>query len=177
MAACPTMVNLLGDGDPLLAFTRLEHRVLETIEHGDDTLPIEAAAFSLGLASASKNHLDRLNDFGAEYGYEARQARRYSDRGITQLARLIASNWVIHAVPAVEVFLAQQSDGSFGVMIRTRHQWFVTMKPVNVEWQHSNGTRQPVDLPDWIDVSEQAPEGRNAQQLEEDPEPEKDAPR
>lgn len=132
IAQCPTIVGLLGDGDPLVAFTRLQARILETLEIGDDVMPIEAAAYSLGFASSRKTHLDRLNDFGTEFGYEARQARRLSDKGISQLARLIASNWVVHAVPTLELFVAQQREGSLVLTLRTRRQRFVDMAALTV---------------------------------------------
>lgn len=75
MTALPTVVALLGDGDPLLAFTQLQDRILQTIGQADDSLPIQAAAYSLGLASDSDTHLGRLTDFGADFGFEARQAQ------------------------------------------------------------------------------------------------------
>jgi hypothetical protein len=143
MAQCPVMVGLLGDGDPLVAFTRLQARVLETLELGDDVMPIEAAAYSLGLSSGQKTHLDRLNDFGTEFGYEARQARRLSDKGIRQLAQLVASNWVVHAVPTLELFVAQQRDGSLVLTLRTRRQRFVDMAALTVRREAADG-REPV---------------------------------
>ena len=144
ITACPVVVDLLGDGDPLMAFNRLEHRVLETLELGDDVLPLQAAVYSLGLATEAKTHLDRLNDFGTEYGYEARQARRHSDRGLQQLAALITSNWVVHTSPTVEVFIAEQSDRSLALTARTKHQWFVEMGTPTLQWQDADGTRRPI---------------------------------
>ncbi|HEX7825335.1 MAG TPA: hypothetical protein VF477_10570 [Mycobacterium sp.] len=92
MSEYPNMRRLLGDGDPLVAFQRLQHRILKTLDTGDDVRAIEAATYSLGLGSAGETHLDRLVDFGNAYGYEARQVRRFSDLGVRQLARLITSN-------------------------------------------------------------------------------------
>lgn len=139
MAQCRVMVGLLGDGDPLVAFTRLQARVLESLELGDDVMPIEAAAYSLGLSSDQKTHLDRLNDFGMEFGYEARQARRLSDKGIRQLAQLVASNWVVHTVPTLELFIAQQRDGSLALTLRTRRQRFVDMAALSVRREAADG--------------------------------------
>jgi len=107
-------------------------RFMETLELGDDVTGIEAATYSLGLGSAQKTHLDRLNDFGQEHGYEARQARRHSDKGLRQLSRLITSNWIVHTVPTLEVFMVQQSNGSFAVTLRTTRQLFVDMHVVTV---------------------------------------------
>ena len=144
ITTCPTLVDLIGEGDPLIAMTRLTHRILETLELGDDVIPITAASYSLGLSSAGRTHLERLNDFGAEYGYEARQARRLSDEGIRELARLMCTNWVVHAVPTVEVLLLQERDESFAIHVSTRRQWYIDMKPLHIEKQDSSGAR--IDL-------------------------------
>ncbi len=137
-------MDLIGEGDPLIAMTRLTHRILETLELGDDVIPITAASYSLGLSSAGRTHLERLNDFGAEYGYEARQARRLSDEGIRELARLMCTNWVVHAVPTVEVLLLQERDESFAIHVSTRRQWYIDMKPLHIEKQDLAGAR--IDL-------------------------------
>lgn len=147
MALYPTMRDILGDGDPLVAFTRLEHRILETLELGDDTTGLTAATYSLGLGSAGKTHLDRLSDYGNEYGYEARQARRHSDNGIRRLARLISTNWVVHAVPTLEVFLVQQQSGSFAITLRATRQHFIDMTDMSIETVASDGVRTPLDRP------------------------------
>ena len=139
MAACPTMTGLLGDGDPLLAFTRLQARVLELIDQDDDVLPVQAAAYSLGLACARSTHLDRLSEFGADFGFEARQARRYSDRGLRQLARLICSNWLVQTAPLCRVVLAQRPDGAVTVMAWRRWQWFVGMRSIAVQRLDADG--------------------------------------
>ena len=144
MSTCPVMRDLLGDGDPLAAFQRLTHRILETLDTDDDVRAIEAATYSLGLGSAGKTHLDRLNDFGQEYGYEARQARRYSDRGLRQLARLITSNWIVHTVPTLEVFVAQQPDHSLAVTLRATRQHFVDMHGVQVYEQQGERERSQI---------------------------------
>ena len=127
IAACSTITALLGDGDPLVAFTCLQTRILEVLDTGDDVMPIEAASYSLGLASRGKTHLDRLNEFGAEYGYEARQARRHSDRGIRRLASLICSNWIVQTAPVCGILVTQNCDKTFALDIQLRRQWFVDM--------------------------------------------------
>lgn len=144
MSRYTTIVALLGDGDPAVAFARLQARILETLELGDDVIPIEAAAYSLGFASHHKTHLDRLVAFGIERGYEARQARRYSDRGVAQLASLICSNWVVHAVPSVEIYLTEQSDHSFAFTVRTRRQRFVDMHTLRIRQHTEGGGLQPL---------------------------------
>ena len=143
MATLATMRDLLGDGDPLVAFQRLQHRILETLELDDDVTGIEAAAYSLGLGSAGRTHLDRLNDFGRDHGYEARQARRHSDKGLRQLARLITSNWIVHTVPTLEVFLAQQANGSFAVTLRATRQHFVDMRELTIHDVRDHGDGAP----------------------------------
>ncbi|CAG7574233.1 hypothetical protein FB554_2404 [Barrientosiimonas humi] len=146
MATYPAMRDLLGEGDPLVAFSRLEHRILETLDLGDDVTNLYAAAYSLGLASDGATHLDRLNDFGRDYGYEARQARRHSDAGLRRLARLITSNWIVHAVPTLEIFLVQQSNGSFGVTMRATRQHYIDMKGFSCETVAADGTRRPLTV-------------------------------
>lgn len=146
MAIHPVMRDLLGDGDPLVAFTRLEHRILETIELGDDITGIQAATYSLGLGSAGKTHLDRLIDYGRDYGYEARQARRHSDRGLRQLARLISSNWIVHTVPTLEIFLVQQSNSSFAVTLRATRQHHIDMRRLELFEVAQSGERRPLNL-------------------------------
>ena len=143
MAACPTMVALLGSGDPVVALSRLQARIVETLDQDDDVLPLWAATYSLGLASSRATHLDRLNDFGADYGFEARQARRYSDQGLRLLTSLICTSWVVHAVPVAEVFVTPQSDGGFVLTMRTKWQWFTDMQPPAIARQLSNGRAAP----------------------------------
>ena len=143
MAGCPTIMALLGDGDPLVAFTRLQDGVLERIELADDVTPIEAAAFSLGLASSGRTHLERLNAFGVERGYEARQARHHSDRGIRQLAALICSNWIVQTTPILSVNLTQQADNSLAVMAYTQRQRFVDMKPLRFQRRVASSQPEP----------------------------------
>lgn len=156
MANCPTMNRLLGDGDPVVAFGRLQHRILETLDTGDDVRAIEAAAYSLGLGSAAETHLDRLVEFGSTYGYEARQVRRYSDLGIQQLARLITSNWILHVVPTLEVFAAQQSDASLAIRLRTTRQNLIDMSRVESVRVDPGGERTHVE----VEMSEEMPSGR-----------------
>ncbi len=146
MANYKAMRDLLGNGDPYLAFTRLQHRILETLELDDDVIPMTAAAYSLGLGSASKTHLDRLNDFGTEYGFEARQSRRHSDTGIRQLARLITSNWVVHSIPTVDVYLVEQSNGSFAIMMQTSQLAYIDMRELSFSLVGADGEQKPVPL-------------------------------
>lgn len=153
MALCPTLTGLLGDGDPMAAFGRLQTKTLEALELGDDVQALEAATYSLGLTSHGKTHLDRLNDFGEVHGYEARQARRYSDKGIKQLARLVCTNWVFQTAPTAEVTLAQQIDGTTIVTIRTMRQRFIRMRPLSIVQILDDGTAEPC-APDAV-VNEQ----------------------
>lgn len=135
MVGCPTIVALLGDGDPLVAFTRLETKILARLELDDDVIPLNAVAYSLGLASNGRTHLERLTDFGETYGYEVRQARRHSDLGVQQLAALICSNWIVDTVPVVNVVLTGLPDGSADVVVvATERPRFVDMRPVQIQW-------------------------------------------
>lgn len=144
MSEYPTMRRLLGDGDPLVAFQRLQHRILETLDTRDDVRAIEAATYSLGLGSAGETHLDRLVEFGNAYGYEARQVRRFSDLGVRQLARLITSNWIVHAVPALEVFASQQANRSWAITLRATRPRLIDMSDVELSTANANGRRDAV---------------------------------
>ena len=121
MALCPVIRDLLGAGDPLVAFQRLQHHMLMSLQTDDDHRALEAAAYSLGLASKGATHLARLVDFGQERGYEARQARRHSDRGLRQLARMITSHWLVETVPTLSVLVIQDSPASFVITFRAVH--------------------------------------------------------
>ncbi|MBO3724186.1 hypothetical protein J5X07_03935 [Actinomyces bowdenii] len=133
MTALPTVVALLGGGDPSVAFTQLQDRVLQVIDQDDDVLPIQAAAYSLGFASGRETHLARLNDFGADYGFEARQARRHSDVGLQRIAHLICSTWTVQLVPACHVWLTGQADGTLEVQISKAWPWFIDMRTMSLD--------------------------------------------
>lgn len=139
MAALPTVVALLGDGDPLVAFTQLQDHILRTIADADDSLPIQAAAYSLGLASTSSTHLGRLTDFGAEYGFEARQARRHSDVGLQRLAHLIASSWTVQTTPQCRITLTGQPGGYLTLVVQCTWPWFVDMHPLAISQMCTDG--------------------------------------
>lgn len=139
MASCPTIVALLGDGDPLMAFARLETRILARLELDDDVTPLNAVAYSLGLASRGRTHLERLADFGEAYGYEVRQARRHSDLGVRQLATLICSNWIVDTVPVINVVLTGRPDGTAEVAVTTERPRFVDMRPVQIQRYRTDG--------------------------------------
>ena len=93
MAQCPVMCDLLGNGDPEVALVELNHKIMELIDSDDDITAVEAASYSLGLCTDADTHLARLEEFGAKHFLDQRQARRYSDRGLIQLARLISTHW------------------------------------------------------------------------------------
>lgn len=140
---CPVIAGLLGNGDPRVAYNSLKHAILST----DADTSLKAATSSLGLTSDKATHLGRLDDFGAEHGYDQRQVRRYSDRGIQQLARLISSSWITEAVPSLDVFIYQTGPDRFAFMVETRCQQFIEMRPLRTRLHV--GTHQPevVDVP------------------------------
>lgn len=139
IALCPTVVALLGNGDPLVAFTQFQSHLLKEIETRDDVVALEAAAFSLGFASAERTHLARLDAFGLERGYEARQARRHSDKGLRQLAHLIANNWNLYMTPVADVSVAEQLDGSIRIGIRTIRPRFIGMDELTIQRELPEG--------------------------------------
>lgn len=153
MAQCPVMCDLLGNGDPEVAHVQLSLKILEIVEAEDDVMAIEAACYSLGLATAADTHLRRLEEFGGKHFIDQRQARRYSDRGVKQLARLIATNWTTQTVPEATIIVVGTIPGQIGFTIRLRCQRHVDMRDpkvgiwladqdeatsLAVEWQRSS---------------------------------------
>lgn len=149
MALCPVMAGLLGNGDPEVAHVELMHKVLEIIEADDDVMAIEAACYSLALASEANTHLARLEEFGAKHFIDQRQARRYSDRGLAQLARLITTHWTTQTVPEATVIVVGVPPLSVGLSIRLRCQRHVDMRPATVGiWPGDQDEPKPLD-PTW----------------------------
>jgi hypothetical protein len=151
-AKAPTITALLGDGDPVLAFSTLRVRAMESAPD----VPALAALASLGLTSDGETHLNRLDDFGADQGYEARQSRRYSDAGLRQLAQLIAGHWPNHTVPQLHVMAIRRGPDSVDCRITTKRLPHVQMRPVSASLHTREST---LDLPltervrstdDWI---------------------------
>lgn len=139
----PVISGLLGNGDPRIAYNTLKHAILSA----DADTSLKAATSSLGLSSDKPTHLGRLDDFGAEHGYDQRQVRRYSDKGIAQLARLITSSWITEAVPSLDVFGYQTGPDRFMFTVEARRQQVIEMQPVRTT--SYVGTDEPavVDVP------------------------------
>lgn len=114
IAESPAICQLMGDGDPLVAWSRLQHLVMDAEWSRD----IETACYSLGFASAATTHLGRLEEFAASFYVDQRQARRYSDRGLMQISRLIVSNWLLHAIPTCDVVMMMTSPSTCDVYAR-----------------------------------------------------------
>jgi hypothetical protein len=127
MAEARHICDLLGAGDPLVAYTRLTHQILES----DLELPVKAAAASLGLLAEGDTHLKRLTAFGEQIGLEQRQVRRYSDRGIGMLARLVATNWAVETVPQLAVVVMRVEAG-WELHITAQHLAVVLMGALTV---------------------------------------------
>ena len=154
MAQCPVMCDLLGNGDPEVAHVQLSLKVMGIIEAEDDTMAVEAACYSLGLATASDTHLRRLEEFGAKHFIDQRQARRYSDRGVKQLARLIATNWTTQTVPEATVILIGTAPLTVGFTIRLRYQRHVDMREPKVGiWPSDQDQPDPLPVT-WRRTSE-----------------------
>lgn len=132
MAQCLVMCDLLGNGDPEVAHVQLGLKVLEIVEAEEDVMAIEAACYSLGLATEANTHLRRLEEFGSKHFIDQRQARRYSDRGVKQLARLIATNWTTQTVPEATAILIGTAPGQVGLDVRLRCQRHVDMREPKV---------------------------------------------
>lgn len=125
LAGTRVICDLLGGGDPFVAYTRLCHEILDS----DLGLAVKAAAASLGLLAEGDTHLKRLDAFGADIGMEQRQVRRYSDRGVRLLARLIASNWPTETVPSLTV-IAVRGQGKWELHLASGRLQVIQMRPV-----------------------------------------------
>jgi hypothetical protein len=115
--------QLLGSGDPFLAYSRIRHEILDS----DFGLSIMAAAASLGLTTAGEGHLNRLTSFGSEKYLDQRQVRRYSDKGIRELAKMITTNWPTETSPEITLSLSLNSVGC-EIQIYGHHLQIVEMK-------------------------------------------------
>ncbi len=154
MTQCPVMCDLLGNGDPEVAHVQLSLKVLEIIEAEDDVMALEAACYSLGLATESNTHLRRLEEFGSKHFIDQRQARRYSDRGVEQLARLIATNWTTQTVPEATVIVIGTAPSTIGITIRLRCQRHVDMREPKVGiWPVDLEEPEPLQVT-WVRSSE-----------------------
>lgn len=122
ISAAQIICRLLGNGDPALAYTRLQHHILDNA----DDRTIKAAAVSLGLLSDSEGVLGRLEDGGQELFVEQRQVRRLSDEGIARLATLISTNWLVEASPVLTVIVISAGDG-VSLAMHARHPLIVEM--------------------------------------------------
>lgn len=163
LAYAPVICALLGAGDPYVAYTRLSHEILNS----DLDLAVRAAGASLGLLADADTHLKRLDAFGADIGMEQRQVRRYSDRGVRILARLIATNWPTVTVPQITAAVLRSEEG-WELHLATARLLVVEMRPVSVSvlagdtreelapqwtiardetWQHARTVR-PLWVPD-----------------------------
>lgn len=154
MAQCPVMCDLLGNGDPEVAHVQLSLKVLEIIEAEDDVMALEAACYSLGLTTEANTHLRRLEEFGSKHFIDQRQARRYSDRGVKQLARLIATNWTTQTVPEATVIVIGTAPREAGFTIRLRCQRHVDMRAPKVRiWPIDQDEPDPLEVT-WKRTSE-----------------------
>lgn len=151
LARTDTLRQVLGGGDPRVAYNTLKHVLIE----GGDSLSLIAASYSLGYASDGPTHLARLDGFGLTYGYDQRHGRRYSDRGITELARRIATEWTIEASPTLTVTLAHAAgrDHQIEVVITTECMAVIEMEEPLVELVHPNGDRRTASA-DWAEVDD-----------------------
>lgn len=144
LARTSSLLQVLGGGDPMVAYNALKHAIFAM----DSSLEVTAATYSLGFASDGNTHLDRLTDFGTDYGYDQRQARRYSDKGIDEIARYVASQWTIQSSPNLELQIVALSNESIECLIHTECYDFIEMRLPVVQAVNQDGTREEVFC-DW----------------------------
>lgn len=128
----PVLTSLLGLGDPKLAYNQLMRQILGS----DLDITVQAAAASLGLSSHADTHLGRLDAFGSEVHLDQRQVRRYSDKGIRTLARLVSTSWTTEGVPALDVIVVRSGADEFTIAITTHRLLVVEMQPVRLTLSH-----------------------------------------
>jgi hypothetical protein len=145
LARTEALRQVLGGGDPRVAYNALKHILLI---HADD-LAVTAAGYSLGYASDGPTHLDRLTDFGRDHGYDQRQARRYSDRGVTAMARYIGTEWTLEASPVLRVTVARADRTGIELILQTERMDFIEMRTPRVELVAADGQRTGLQ-PNWI---------------------------
>ena len=124
LARTTAILEVLGAGDPRLAYNQLKHVLLSL----DQDLAVTAAGYSLGYASDFDSHLGRLDDFGQHHTYDQRQARRYSDKGIEQIARHISSEWVLEASPTLSIEVVRADHEVLELVMRTQRLAVVEMR-------------------------------------------------
>lgn len=143
-ALAPTTCRLLGNGDAYVAFTRLQHHLLDEAHERS----IKAAAASLGFASDQETHLSRLEDAGQALHVDQRHARRLSDAGLAMLANLIVTNWLVETVPELRVTVVRDPDGWMVTLATTCPLAIEMRDPEVVLYVGSESKALPVALQD-----------------------------
>lgn len=142
LARTDALRQVLGGGDPRVAYNALKHVLLN---HADD-LAVTAAGYSLGYASDGSTHLDRLIEFGRLHGYDQRQARRYSDRGIIAVARHIGSEWTLEASPVLRVVVIRADNAGFDLLLQAERLDFIEMGEPNIELVADDRQRRNLEV-------------------------------
>ena len=142
LSASPVTCGLLGNGDPLVAYNAIKHLLLDA----DADTALSAAMSSLGLSSDQATHLGRLEEFGFAHHYDQRQVRRYSDKGIRQLARSIATHWATISVPQLDVTVVQTGPDTVEAFARSRHHYYIEMRPLRTTVRGNDGVPNDLDL-------------------------------
>lgn len=123
----PTICELLGGGDPYVAYTRLQQLLLDQV----DDRAINAAAATLGFSSSGRSVLARLEDYAGQAHLDQRHVRRLSDEGIEKLAVLIATHWTVEAVPTLDVLILR-TRGGIALMLHGQHPSSIEMNEARV---------------------------------------------
>ena len=150
MARSPTLTALLGDSDPVAALNHLLRSLMEYAATTDDPLAVTAAAYSLGLAreldSRADTHLARLEAFGEQFGFEQRQARRHSDKGVKELTRLVTTTWMRQAQPELHLIVIGLSPESIALTIDTQVRAATPMRMPRLGLSRDDSPMQQVGL-------------------------------
>ncbi|RIJ67831.1 hypothetical protein D1871_23025 [Nakamurella silvestris] len=150
LTEAPVITGLLGEGNTHLAYNQLMRYILSS----DLDLPVKAAAASLGLASDKDTHLGRLVEFGEEVHLDQRQVRRYSDKGIATIAKLIATSWTTTGTPSLEATLIRSGLDEITLAIATHRLFVVEMQAVEVTLLRGGEQTALAYLPDELEDDE-----------------------
>lgn len=143
LATSPVICQVLGAGNPGIAYTALRDAILSL----DQNTAIRAASASLGLSVRGATHLQRLTEFGIEAGYDQRQVRRHSDKGLRQIAAYLSSQWVVEAAPRLTITLTAPDNDHIWVQVAAQRYYFIEMRTPELSLWH--GDQRTIQTIDW----------------------------
>lgn len=124
LAESRIICQLLGAGNPDIAYNALKQAILAM----EQSTAIAAASASLGLAIHGSTHLQRLTEFGLREGYDQRQVRRYSDKGLRQISAYLSTQWTLEASPHLTLAIRLPDEEHVWIQVTGRRYYFIAMR-------------------------------------------------